>query len=191
MEKKIELKNFDLQKIKMGPKKALHIEWYDSNKPNDLFSIDSQSLPSDDLVSKLEAFNEIMAYSLGLNFGWDFARENNRKNDEKLKEAVNFWNEEIERCNVSGVVYVGTGELSGIKITGSLKCELGAVGLASPKIRFDEEEIGIGEKAEILAKELKDEVYLFIYKGKRGNDLFNDDVKKEDASGLNTLKIAQ
>lgn len=170
--KKLELKNFELKKVKKDGK-GLHVEWFDKTMPNDVYSVDSDTAPHEDYDSVLAKFKEILAKSLGLHVGFDLARENTRKNDEKLAEAVRLWNEETDRCNVTGVSLVGQGENEGIKITGSLKCELGTVGLASPPIKFSEEEIGIGETTRTLVEDLTKEVWSYVYANKRAKDLFS------------------
>lgn len=180
MNKKLELKNFELKKVKFNAKKGLEIDWFDLNQRNDLYSVDSDSKPSDDYVTALNPLKEVFAYALGINNGWDFSREHNRKNDEVLVKAKQFWNEENERITVSGLVVVGAGETKGIKITGSLQTELGTIVLSSPTIRFDseitnsvDELIMIGDLAESAFKEIEKEVWSFIYQSKRGGELFD------------------
>jgi len=195
MNKKVEVKNFELQKVKFNAKKGLEINFFDLTTPNDLWNVNSDSQPSDDYVSSLQKLKEVLAYSLGLNDGWDFARENSRKNDEALKKSIQSWNEEVDRCEVTGVVSVGSGDSKGIKILGSLKTDLGVVGLSSPKIRFDSEIINsidelimIGDLAEEAFSKIQAEVWMFIFKDKRGGELFANESKKIE-SGLNISKM--
>jgi hypothetical protein len=189
MNKKLAVESFDLKKVKFNSKKGLVIDFFDIGSPNDLWNIDSDSQPSEDYVNALNELKEVFAYSIGLNDGWDFAREHNRKDDEALKKARQFWLDEIERCNVTGLTVVGAGDSMGIKISGSLQTELGVVGLASPTIRFDadvpnsiDESIMIGDLAETAFKKIREEVWMFIFKGKRGGELFP---AEEVESGLN------
>lgn len=179
MNKKLELKNFELRHLKLNAKGHPSIDWFDLTQKNDLLSVESDSKPHEDLVEKLNELNSVFAESLGILAGWDFARENNRKNDEKLKEAVRLYNEEILRCNVSGLTITE----KGIKISGSLDCEGGIVGLASPLIKFENDESEIGINAKAIVDELTKEVWAFIYAGKRADDLFNQ--KEPGQSGLN------
>lgn len=193
MNKKVELKSFELKKVKFNAKKGLEIDFYDINTPNDLWSVDSESQPSEDYQTALNRLKEVLAYSLGLSSGWDFARENNRKNEDALKKSIRGWGDEIERCNITGVSLVSVGDSLGIKISGSLKTELGVVGLASPIIRFDsdfvnsvDETIMIGDLAETAFKSIQEEVWMFIFKNKRGGELFP---AEEVESGLNISKL--
>lgn len=195
MSKKVEVKNFELQKVKFNAKKGLIINFFDINNPNDLWNVDSDSQPSDDYVNALNALKEVFAYSLALNNGWDYLRDNNRKNEEVLKKSILSWKEEIERCVVTGLSVVGVGDSKGIKISGSLKTDLGVVGLASPIVRFDslvtnsmDEEIMIGDLAETAFKKIREEVWLLIFKGKRGGEL-NFPESEKPVSGLNITKL--
>lgn len=194
MSKKVEVKKFELQKVKFAGKKGLAVVFFDLDDPNTLWSANSDSQPHEDYVNALNKLKEVFAYSLGLGNGWDFAREHNRKNDELLKKARNFWNDEVERCNVSGLSVVGSDDKKGIKITGSLGTDLGVTGVSSPIIRFDDvftnsidEDIFIGDLAESAFTKIQEEVWLFIFKGKRGGEL--DFPEEKPVSGLNITKL--
>ena len=190
MNKKLEYKNFDLQKVKVNNKKGVVINFYDLTQRNDLLTVDSDSVPHEDFFNALGKLKEVFCKSLGLHTGWEFAREHNRKNEEALKLAINEYNSEVERCNVTGFSLVCSGEREGVKITGSLECELGTVGLSSPIIRFDEEEVGVGDLACLIVDEIKEELWAFIYKGKRANDLFSQEVTEPIVeSGLNNIEM--
>lgn len=179
MTKKLALKDFELRHLKLNTKGCPQIDWFDLTQTNELFSVESDSQPHEDLVDKLNELRAVFAESLGLLDGWNFARENNRKNEEKLQEAVRNYNEEILRCKVSGLTVTD----KGIKISGSLICEEGTVGLASPLVKFENEESEIGVTAKAIVEALQIEVWKFIYDGKRATDLFTE---QPDQSGLGT-----
>ncbi len=182
MNKKLEFKNFEVRHLKLNSKGGLVIDWFDLTQKNDLLSVDSDSVPHEDLKNKLDELKSVFAESLGLLKGWDFARENNRKNEEKLKEAIRGYNEEINRCNVTGFTLTE----KGIKISGSLDCDGVKIGLASPLVKFDSDESDMGLDAKGIVDSLTKEVWSFIYAGKRDNDLFNQ--KEEKKSGLNNTE---
>lgn len=182
MNKKLEFKNFELRHLKLNSKGGLVIDWFDLNQKNDLLSVDSDSVPHEDLTSKLDELREVFAESLGLLKGWDLARENNNKNEEKLKEALRGWKDEVLRCKVSGFTLTE----KGIKISGSLDCDGAKIGLASPLVKFESEDSDIGLRAKGIVDELVKEVWSFIYAGKRDTDLFNQ--KEEKKSGLNNTE---
>lgn len=195
MSKKVEVKNFELHKVKFNAKKGLEIEFYDLNDPNTLWTANSDSKPHEDYTNALNKLKEVLAYSLGLGNGWDFARQHNRKNDELLKKAIMFWNHEVERSIVNGITVVGTGDSKGIKIAGSLKTDLGIVGLPSPTVRFDDfftnsidEDVMIGDLAEIAFTQIQLEVWSFVFAGKRGGELPFPEAEKP-VSGLNITKL--
>ena len=196
MSKKVEVKNFELQKVKFNAKKGLIINYFDINSPNDLWNVDSDSQPSEDYINALNELKEVFAYSLALNNGWDYLRDNNRKNEEVLKKSILSWKEEIERCVVTGLSVVGVGDSKGIKISGSLKTDLGVVGLASPIARFDslvtnsmDEEIMIGDLAETAFVKIQLEIWSFIFAGKRGGGEINFPEAEKPVSGLNITKL--
>jgi hypothetical protein len=182
MNTKLPIKNFELRHLKLNSKGQPSIDWFDLTQPNDLLSVESDSQPHEDLVNSLNNLKSVFAESLGLLEGWDFARENTRNNEEKLKEAIRGYNEQIGRCNVTGLTITD----KGIKIAGSLICEGGVVGLPTPLIKFENDESEIGVQAQSIVDELKVEVWKFIYAEKRDNDLFNQ--KEEKKSGLNNVE---
>lgn len=193
MSKVVPIKDFELQFVKSKGKKGLDIDFFDKSQPNELWSVSSDGRPAEELVAALNDFKEVLAYSLGLHNGWDYAREHNRKNDEHLKKAILSWKLEIDRCSVSGITVVGSEENDsmGVKIAGSLKTDLGVVGLPSPIIRFNDtfnnsvdEIIMIGDLAESAFNKIQEQVWFFIFKGKRGGELEFPEAEKP-VSGLN------
>lgn len=184
--KAIDFKNFGLERIAINSKNFITVDWYDLTKRNDLLSVESDSLPSEHLILTIKKFSKAMAVSLDLTKGFEFARENNRKNEEALKTAVRGCIEEHERCKVKAISFVGSDEYEGIKIKGNLICENGTVPIGStPTITFNDEERDEEFNTELdsICEELKKEVFAFIYQGKRANDLFTE--KKGEESGLN------
>jgi len=139
MAKKVDLKDFELQSVKYAGKNGLEIKFFDINDGNTLWTASSDSQPHEDYSNALNELQEVLAYSLGYNNGWDFSREHNRKNEDALKKSIQFWKDEVERCNVTGLTVVGADDKKGIKVSGSVKTDLGVVGLASPIVRFDSE----------------------------------------------------
>jgi hypothetical protein len=197
MGKVVSVKDFELHKVKFNAKKGLDIEFFDKSQPNELWSVSSDGQPNQDYLDGINSLKEVFAYSLGLSGGWDFAREHNRKDHELLKKAQLFWKQEIDRCIVNGITVIGSDENDdkGIKIAGSLKTDLGVVGLPSPIVRWDDsfnnsvdEIVMIGDLAEIAFKKIQEQVWLFIFKGKRGGELPFPDAEKP-ISGLNITKL--
>lgn len=180
MNKKLELKNFDIRSLKLNAKGNPSISWFDLTQTNDLLSVNSDSEPHEDLIENLDEFRVVIAETLGLLSGWDFARDNVKKNDEKLAEAIRSYNEQIQRCKISGVTITD----KGVKISGSLICDGASVSITTPLVRFESDDNDLGLVVKSIVETLTVEVWKFIYGGKRGNDLFNQ--KEEDKSGLGT-----
>lgn len=176
---KIDLKNFDLQKLKLG-KKSIHIEYYDLNRKNDLITINSDSKPSDDLKSKLDLLKEVFADALGLTEGWNHAIDNIKSNEEALKLAINKKKLIISDCEVSGLKLVGGEDNECVIVTGSFETDYGTIGTATKSIAINEIEL-----LEEIISGISNEVFLFLFKGKRDSDLFN---QKEYKSGLNNTE---
>lgn len=190
MNKKLEFKHFDLRSVKVNSKKGLDVTFFDLTLRNDLLSISSDSVPHEDFFASIDRLKEFMCKSLGLHSGWNFSREHLHSNHEALKIAIDGYKEEVERCNVSGFKVVGSGDNEGIKITGSLACDFGSVGLASPTIKYNELEVNDGEEVFGIVEEIGKEIWAFIYKGKRDSDLFSSEFSDPIDSGLNNLKVA-
>lgn len=190
MKKKVDYKDFDLRNIKLG-KKEVHIKFFDLGQKNDIVTVDSDSQPHIDLIGALAKLNEVFCRAIGLHSGWDFARENNRKNEEALKLAIIEYKSEISRCHVTEFTCVGTDDDPAVKIKASLKCETGTIsGITSTPIQhFGEEFLSDIDLASII-EEVRKEVWCFLYSDKRGNDLFNQEVKDEEhVSGLNNKAV--
>lgn len=182
--KKIDLKSFDLQKLTISGKSIL-IDYFNSENKNDLITVNSDSAPSTDLLTKLNAFGEIAAECLGLLSGWDFSRDHIKKNDEALKLAMHSHSDVIESVKISKVEFVGGDGKEGVKMALTLSTDFGNVKIPSTGVvRFSDEDFPeLGQKAQTAFEELKSEAYLFVFKGKRDNDLFNQKESKSDNNG--------
>lgn len=190
--KKLTLEEFDLQKVKLNSKKGLNISFWQKGNNNELFTVESDTLPHPDITNKLDELKELFAVSMDSLDGWELARENCRKNDEALKEAIRGYKEEIDRYNVNGVVLVGKEQYLGIKITGSRSTESGKVGLTSPTIRFTDENEDINAKATDLFDDIQQEVWMYLFKNKKAQPDLMDLISQEeqDESGLNNMRVA-
>lgn len=169
--KAVTLEQFDLQKAKLNAKKGLEIHFFERGNNNDLIIVNSDSAPHTDLFDLLDEFKILFATVNETLEGWNHSRDYIKANDEALKSARIGYQEEIDRWKLSGVLFKGSGENEGIVLTGSRKVESGNVGQTSPLIKF-EGELGIEDDARKLSEKLKEEVWKYLFKAKRGNDLF-------------------
>ena len=189
--KKLTLAEFDLQKVKLN-KKGLDVSFWEKGNNNEMITIESDTLPHPDLTDKLAEFKELFAESMETLDGWEFARENNRKNEEALRAAIRGRQEEIDRFTVSGVVLKGKNEYLGISITGYRSTENGKVGITSPTIRFTDAEDNINAPATDLFDDLQKEIWMYLFKGKKAQPDLMDLISQEEQeqSGLNNMRVA-
>lgn len=189
--KKLTLAEFDLQKVKLN-KKGLDVSFWEKGNNNEMITIESDTLPHPDLTDKLAEFKELFAESMETLDGWEFARENNRKNEEALRAAIRGRQEEIDRFTVSGVVLKGKNEYLGISITGYRSTENGKVGITSPTIRFTDADDNINAPATDLFDDLQKEIWMYLFKGKKLQPDLMDLIHQEEQeqSGLNNMRVA-
>lgn len=181
MSKLVPVKDFELQMVKFAGKKGLEVDYFDLSNPNKLWTVNSDTQPSDDYVNALNQFKEVLAYALGLNNAWDFAREHNRKNEDLLKKAKQGWIDEIDRIKILGIKLVGGEDNRGVQISASLQSDLGTFKIPSSVIiRFNsevvnpiDETIMVGDLAETAFNIVQEEVWHFVFKEKRGGGQIN------------------
>lgn len=179
--RKIEYQNFDLEKVKLS-KDGIDISFYEKGGTSDKHSVECVGQPHPDLTGALDKLKIYFAKRIGLLTGWDFAREQLRDDLDKLKQAKDGFDNEVERVKVSGITFVGSAQLKGVKITGSLKCDLGSVGMATPNITFSSDKLGYEGEVEELCELIKKETYLYHFKQKRAQqDLLNQAEEAESA----------
>lgn len=190
MSKTVTYADFDLHKVKLT-KKGLECVYYDKQHPNKEVVIKSFDTVYPDLS---DAFNdvvgkEVFATSLQLLEGWDFARDNNRKNDEVLNKARHNWAEEVMRCEVKEVHYVGEEETAGIKFKGNLDCGGLIAKVDVPVFTFEEAEEELKGRAVSYSEAIKKEVWSYLFKNKKSQQelpLESDDEEgSKRKSGLN------
>lgn len=175
--RKIEYQDFDLTKCKIT-KEGLDFSFFEKGNGHNEYSVTCEGIAHPDLVNKLDELKEFMAKRLNLLTGWDFAREHLRSNMDLLQEAIKGYDAEVERCVVSGIVFVGSDQLKGIKITGSLKCSQGSFGLATPNITFSSEKLGYEKTVEEICEKIREEVYLYHFKNKRAQQNLMDQAEE-------------
>jgi len=170
--KQLTLNQFDLQKVKLTGKRGLKAFWYAMGNNNDLLSVDSDAIVHQDLLDVLEQFRVVFATSHEALDGWNHARDFIKGNDNALKNAVIGYNEEIEKWIINSFEFKGSGENEGIVLKGNRQLAGGKVKVESPLIKFNSE-CGV-EDLQSLTDKLKEEVWQYVFKAKRANDLFAD-----------------
>lgn len=192
MSRKVILEKFELRSVKLNNKKGLDVSFFDLDHTNKLLEEKSNNKPSIDFYNAFNQLKEVFAYSLDYHNGWNFARENNRKNEEALRKSMVFWKDEIEKFAISKVTLMGVNDSLGIKINGTMKTELGFVNVTSPVIRFDsdvqdanDEFIMIGDLAETAFNVIQLEVFQYCMNGKQdGQFQFPEDDPEDEEDGI-------
>lgn len=187
MSKTVTYADFDLISVKTDGKK-LESVFFDKSTPNIKWPPKGADMPHPDLITALKDItgSEVMATSLCLLKGWDFAREHNRKNEEVLNVARRKWAEEVSRCEVREVHFTGEGETEGILLKGKLDCDSAKIKIETPQYVFVEGEEELAKRAKGYAEAIKKEVWSYLFKGKKAQKEidFGDDEEKPK-SGLN------
>jgi len=177
--RKLEFKDFDLRKVKMN-KKGADVEHHEGGSDAGIVSKVGEIAPHPDLQTSLDKLKSIMARRLGLLEGVDLAKEIAKEHKEdKLKyyeKAMNVEKEIVNRCNVNGLTFTGSGDKFGVMITGSVLLPIGgSVGLAVSKITFGETVLGYEEETEQLCEEVKKEVFAYRFQNKKAQlDLLDE-----------------
>lgn len=165
--RKLEYQHFDLRKIKMQ-KKGADVDHHEGGSDAGIVSKIGETTPHPDLQKALDALKPIMARRLGLLCGTDVAREIAKGDLDKYQIALDKEKEVINRCNVNGLTFVGSGDKFGVMITGSILLpENGSVGLAVSKITFAEDVLGYEKECEQLCENVKKEVYAYRFQNKK------------------------
>lgn len=163
----LEYKHFDLLKLKMNKKDA-YIQHQVSGTEGGTFVMTDGQTPHPDLQKSLDGLKKIMARRLGLLEGTDVAREIAKGDLSKYETAMNKEKEIIERCNVNGLTFTGSGDKFGVMITGSILLPFGgSCGLAVSRIVFGEDVLGYEDEVEELCEEVKKEAYAYRFQNKK------------------------
>jgi hypothetical protein len=165
--------DFDMVSVKYSPKTGLDVVYFNKATGRRENPSDDKHKPHPDLLEALKALAPHVAHILGLQDGWDYARENLKDNSDLLRGAMSGANEADGRFTVSGIRFAGSGKNASVKITGSLKCKTGAVGMASPLINFQSNAMAIEQTIQALCEKVKEEVFNFVITGK-------EDAKQEE-----------
>lgn len=201
MSKIVTYAEFDLISVKTDGK-TLEAVFFDKSTPNIKWPPKGGDAPHPDLMTALKDVtgSEIMATSLCLLEGWDFARENNRKNLEVLEDARRKWSEEVLRCEVMELHFTGEDETAGVQLKGKLNCDGAKIKIETPQYVFIEGEEELSQRAQEWAERVKKEVWSYLFKGKKSQTSLNldepanpdesEEGKQKPKGGLNVVHSA-
>lgn len=160
--------DFDLVKLGYNEKKKeLVVKYYESGVSRDSVAITSDDNPHPDLLNSLHELSPYLARVLGLQAGYDIAREELRKSPDALKKAVDGAKNADDSVTVLNITVFGAGETKGLVIQGSLRAINGYTTVKCPVIRFNSEAMAIEKSVEAIFEKIREEAYAFLFQNKR------------------------
>lgn len=185
----IPFEDFHLEQFKVK-KEGVFVKWHTGGTNPAINTRMVPESPHPDFREAMDALKLYMATRLGLLEGWDFSRDNIKGNPDLTKQAMEGHEEAMERCNIAGLTYSGSGETKGVAITGSFKTPVkGTVGLSVPKILFDDDSLGYEESVFELCEEVNKEVYNFLILKKKEQANIEDQAEGFDNVGGQQLDL--
>ena len=180
MAKTVNYAEFDLISVKTDGKK-MEVVYFDKSRPNLKDRPQGSDIPHPDLMNALKEItgSEVMASTLCLLEGWDFAREHNRKNQEVLDVARRKWAEEVSRCEVMELHFTGEDETAGIILKGKLNCDGAKIKIETPQYVFIEGEEELSKRAQEYSEAVKKEVWGYLFKNKKSQQSLSLDENTE------------
>lgn len=180
-------KDFNLSKVKLLPKGGIKAEYQVTQIVNGETSlIDRNETCSrdvhPDLLAMFEDLRTIVARVLNITSFLTLLESDEMKLPESKKMlARNFAEELIEKIDVRGVSWSGSGENVGVVITSVFETPNGLkTCINTPRIKMATISFGFEEELEKIVESIKSEVYAFLFKGKQAQlSLFGE----KDADG--------
>lgn len=164
----VNYEDFVLNKLTYNEKKQLLVvDWEERTGSKDGHLDTPKETPHPDLLTALDALKPHLARVLGLQKGWDFAREEFREDPDNLKRALSGVKDADNSVKVIGITILGEGETEGVKIEGFLSCLNGQMKVNCPVIRFRSEAMAIEGTVEKLIEAVRVEAYAFLHQKKR------------------------
>src|SRR6187402_2915664 len=127
MSNKISIEKLDVLHLKLvgGKKKTVHIKYFDMDLPNRRQINDDANLPHQDLVNCLLELGDEMALALGLLDGWNFARDNIKKDLSATEKALAGYEQTVLNCRVDSITFQGERRES-IVLAGNVTTKIGS-----------------------------------------------------------------
>lgn len=177
----INYEDFELQKLSYNEKQGLlAIDWNEKTGSKDFHADKSKEVPHPDLLTAISALGPHLARVLGLQQGWDFAREATRNDLDVLKGATQGAKDADASIKVMSITMMGEGETLGVKIAGFLDCLNGKMKVNCPVIRFASEAMYIEKTVEKLVEDIRTEAYGFLFQQKRKQYTIEEQQEIED-----------
>lgn len=176
-------KNFTLTKVKLIKDGGLDVH-YDvaesagSDVYVNRYHVECLKDIHPDLDKLFKRMRPIMARLFNVTSFLSMVESGDFKANEKQKiYARNFADEATGNVEVRGISLSGSGDSVGVVLTGLFTFMNGQkAAINSPRIKFDQISFGFEEELEKICEEIEQEVYAFLFKGKKAQlELFGDD----------------
>jgi len=175
--------DFRLTKFKLTKDGVTITHHVNGITPADITAV-CEAKPHPDFVEAVDKLKLYFATRLGLLEGWDFAREHLKKNPNYLQKAIEGHKRAIDRMNVGGFQFQGSGDTFGVSFTGSIGVPIkGSTGLTVPKITFSDDALGYEDEVCELCEEITDEVYNYLILRKKAQTDVEDQAEGFDNDG--------
>lgn len=175
-------KEFNLSKVKLLPKGGLQAEYQVTvNVDGDTSLIDRNETCSRDVHPDLHGLFEDLRTIVGRVFNVTsflslLESEDFDLPDAKRAIARSFADKLIEKIEIRGLAWSGTGDNMGVVITAVFETPNGLkTCINTPRIKMETISYGFEEELEKIAEEIKAEVYAYLFMGKQAQlSLFGD-----------------
>ena len=175
-------KDFNLSKVKLLPKGGIQAEYQVTQIVNGETSlIDRDETCTRDIHPDLhglfEDLRNIVARTFNITSFLSLLESDEMKLSESKKMlARSFADELIQKIEVRGVAWSGTGDKSGVVITSVYETANGLkTCINTPRIVLATISFGFEEELETIVESIKTEVYAYLFKGKQAQlSLFGD-----------------
>lgn len=167
-------KDFNLSKVKLLPKGGLQAEYQVTQVVNGEPSVldRNETCTRDvhpDLTGLFEDLRNIVGRTFGLTSFLSLLESSEMKLSEaKLQAARNFADELLQKIDVRGVAWSGTGDNTGVVITSVFETTNGLkTCINTPRLKMATISFGFEEELETIVEAIKKEVYAYLFKGKQ------------------------
>ena len=189
-------KAFALSKVKLIKGGGLDVhyevtETVGNESYTNKYHIESAKDIHPDLADCFNRLRPIMGRIFNITSFLSFIEAPDTKANQKQKDAArDFADEMLKAIEVRGVSFSGQDDNVGVVLTGLFTVSSNQkTAINSPRLKFNTETFGFEEELEEIAGDIENEVYAFLFKGKKAQlELFGADGNAapgvNDASGL-------
>ena len=167
-------KDFNLSKVKLLPKGGIQAEYQVTQIVDGKTSLidRNETCPRDvhpDLTGLFEDLRNIVARTFNITSFLSLLESDEMKLPESKKMlARSFADELIQKIEVRGVAWSGTGDKSGVVITAVYETANGLkTCINTPRIVLATISFGFEEELETIVESIKKEVYAYLFRGKQ------------------------